>query len=415
MKKPWFYPVLTAGLLALLLGLGWSAAQGLGRPMTSDAEYYLDIAKHLASGQGYRLTASFWPEQPTMSRSPAWPFTVSLLLRVLPATVAPDLAMRMLAILLNAGVAALVAVLAWRLFPGPRAAWVAGLGYAIYPQAWYLADTGASEIVFLFLTLAGAQGILTGRWWSAGGFLCLGLAALSRANFVLWIAVAAPLGLLLYTRDLVGPAWRDRVLITVFAVSLFAAPTLFWALRNYRVSGAFPVLSTLRGQTFYGGNNAVVADQVEWWGYWIFPNSIPGETPMAELARQGLSELDVDRHYYQRGMDYLRENRAAMPRLWLGKLVRAYVPLPWKVSLPAYAIGVFRLVLGLAFLCGLCRGWYLIDVRYRIVLIAMVLTNAVTVVMFWGCARFAFALEPFLMPIAAGRLIGHLRCHCGET
>jgi hypothetical protein len=159
------------------------------------------------------------------------------------------------------------------------------------------------------------------------------------------------------------------------------------------------VLSTLRGQTFYGGNNSVVADTLEYWGYWVFPNSIPGEPPMVELA-QTMSEYEVDAYYYNRGLGYLRAHLFQAPRLLLGKLIRAYVPMPWKASWGAYAVGVYRVVLYLAAVFGFAWLWRGLDRRYGLVLGAMLWTNALTVLLFWGCARFAFPLDPFLLPAA---------------
>ena len=121
--------------------------------------------------------------------------------------------------------------------------------------------------------------------------------------------------------------------------------------RNYKISGEFPVLSTLRGQTFYGGNNDLVANTWRWWGYWVFPNAIPGETPMVELA-EFMSEVDVDAYYTQRGKAWIRAHIAGLPRLALGKLTRAYVPVPWKLTSAPFLQGSMYLLLKLARICS---------------------------------------------------------------
>jgi hypothetical protein len=45
--------------------------------------------------------------------------------------------------------------------------------------------------------------------------------------------------------------------------------------------------------------------------------------------------------------------------------------------------------------------WSAVDVRYRVAALAMIAATFATVLWFWGCARFAFAMEPFLIPFAA--------------
>ena len=383
--------------LALVVNFGVGLKFGIAKPMASDAEHYLDIARSLAAGHGFYLPHGFWPQAPTMSRSPAWPFTVSLALRLFPHA-APDTVMRCLVLTLNALVATLVGALALRLFAWRSVALLAAAAYAVYPTPLFLACQGASETIFLLCGLAGTLLVLGKGWRPFVGMLVLGCAALSRPNFVLWVGSAGALWLVsaVWTRSLCLAGTGRRAA----AALLFLVPSLLWAARNYTVCGDFPVFSTLRGQTFYGGNNAVVADTLEYWGYWVFPDLVPGEPRMEDLARTK-SEYQVDCYYYARGKDYVRQHAFAMPRLVLGKLVRAYVPMPWKPAWGTYAISVLRLALyGLA-ATGALLAWRRTVPVFRLVVGAMILTNVATVMVFWGCARFAFAWEPFVLPWAA--------------
>jgi hypothetical protein len=514
--------ILLVVMIALAVNFAVGMKFGMATTMTSDAEHYLDIAKSLAAGQGYFLTHGFWPDVPTISRSPAWPFTVSLALRLFPS-VSPDLVMRCLALLLNSLVAVLVALLARRLLGGyereeaSREAaksrrggdinsaqggnqyssfapsrlrvrylpLLAGCVYAVYPTPLYLACNGASEMLFLALTLAGTLMLLGGKDFSreavkaqrggdvlsatggkqnspfassrlrvrpvflpAFGFLLLGLACLVRPNFILWIGFAILLAGFYWlkggnqrrmglTRSREGAnEEKNKALCSeeqnttgvsypldngffsyrVFASSreaillvfIFLLPSTFWAARNDTITGHFPVFSTLRGQTFYGGNNDIVSGTHEFWGYWVFPDQIPGEPEMEELAKTK-SEYEVDCYYYDKGKDWVRTHVGQIPGLMVGKLVRAYVPVPWKPTKATVAVSVLRWVLYLAALLGVIIFWRALDLRFRIILGAMILTNAATVVIFWGCARFAFAVEPFLIPLACagGAVIGY--------
>jgi len=421
-------------IFGLMINLALAFKQGLARPMTSDAQFYLMIAQSLADGHGYYLREGFWPDVPTMTRSPAWPFTVSLALRAFRG-VAPDVVMRILALTLNSLVAGLVAVLtvrvlswnsgktnifSWRLMGG-----IAGIIYILHPQALYLAYGGGSEILFLVLALGGTVLLLrevpvvhsaNHHFFLFVGFLFLGLSSLARPNFLLWIGF---LSVILIGRRLVSQKHdfdkvtgvrtgsvvgkRHFFLVILLAV-IFLLPSFLWSVRNYRICGHFPVLSTLRGQTFYGGNNGIVANDRAQWGYWVFPNVIPGETPMVELSKR-MSEYEVDAYYNKKGNAYIQAHLMEMPRLWIGKLIRAYWPLPWKLSVGGCMVGAFRGILYLAALFGLVTGWPRLSKPYLIILAAMVMVNLVTVVVFWGCSRFAFAVDPFLIPLVVLSLI----------
>lgn len=459
--------------LALAVNFTVGLKMGMSKPMTSDAEFYLLIAKSLAAGDGYSLREGFWPDTPTMTRSPAWPFAVSVGLRVCPG-LSPDVVMRGLNLVLNSLVAVLVALLARRMIScqvaellreSPEApaftasrtqqlgnsttlfSILAGALYIVHPQALYLAYGGASEILFLVLSLTGTLLLLSQKQRvmscsvaellhkepsslsrndpttqqpnnstafpaaDLGGFLLLGLACLVRPNFILWIVFFAGLVILrprtggvasalVYGGHYVARRGFARWLAIIgVGILIFLTPSLLWAVRNYQICGHFPVFSTLSGQTLYGGNNGIVANNLEQWGYWVFPNAIPGETPMVELSRR-MSEYEVNDYYNRKGSEYIRTHLLEMPRLWLGKMLRAYWPLPWKATAGGLVAGVYRGLLYLAVVAGLIIGWRRLSRPYGVILTAMVLANIATVLIFWGCSRFAFAVEPFLIPVA---------------
>ncbi|MEI6169175.1 MAG: hypothetical protein WCS52_18490 [bacterium] len=467
-------------LLALLVNAALGLKFGLNKPMVSDAQLYLQIAQSVADGDGYRLREGFWPDAPTMSRAPGWPFLVSVALQVMRG-IAPDLLMRCLNLLLNSLVAVLVAMLAMRVIGyglsvigvkpqafslanngGPTTpTWfnacglVAALLYIFYPVALYEAYEGMSEILFLALALSGTI-LLLGQWdrrlisdrlkaspslpsaathvytthasqsnnsvalmWSDvcglmslfSGFLLLGLSCLVRPSFILWIGFVGVI-VIGYWLWVIGRKMKNFILSWpvvcsllsgVFCVVLFLAPSFLWAVRNYHVCKHFPVLSTLRGQTFYGGNNPVVAGTREYWGYWVFPNNIPGEKTMYELSRTK-SEYEVDAYYFEKGKTFVKEHWRNMPLLLLGKIVRAYVPVPWKFSWAAMMVAVFRCGLYILAGLGLWFLWGKLDVYFKIILTAIIATNLALVLTFYGYNRFAFEVDPFLIPFAGASL-----------
>jgi len=328
--------------------------------------------------------------------------------------------MRVLNLLLNTVVALLVAGLTMILFRNVPASFIAGGLYSIHPTALYLAYTGESEVLFLALCIGGTMIVLAGRSARWLGFILLGASCLVRANFVLWIMFYAVLCMVLMVKkrqpDMSGPysnvcpAGIDKfpLLTFVFCVLLFVLPPALWMLRNYRVCGRFPVMSSLRGEVFYGGNNALTCGSREYWGYWVFPDRIPGEQSKKDLAAT-MSECAMDVYYYEKGKVFVRQNLMRMPRLLFGKLVRAYIPVPWKLNVATAGASLYRWGLYITCIVGMLFVWGKTECRYKAILFTMVLVNISTVLFFWGCARFAFEVEPFLVPFSA---VGVLKLMC---
>ena len=200
----------------------------------------------------------------------------------------------------------------------------------------------------MFLAALACIGIVRGGghlYWAA---LVFGLSCLVRQFFVLFPFCILALMLLrrLTSRESPSP-FTVRGL--VIGGLLFMVPVVAWCYRNYTVTGHAPVLSTLRGETFYGSNNPVVANDLLAWGYWIMPDKIPGEARKEDLART-MTDFELDRYYFQKGMHYLRSNWFGLPRHLVGKLVRGYVPVPWVPRWESYISFSFRMLLYVLFL-----------------------------------------------------------------
>jgi hypothetical protein len=390
--------VVLAIALAVNLAVAWKL--GLNRPMESDAHYFREIAENIAAGRGFRQTGSLWMDTPTMTRLPGWPFAVALAMKTAPVA-NPDMVMRLTATAVNSTAAVLVALLTIKLLGRPAVGLLAGLAYALHPTGIYSTYTGLSEPLFVLCMVGGVLLLLANRTSAnLAGFALVGLACLVRANYVIWGVVAAAVVGWMVWRKAVSV---DRRMVAVGMIGLVVTvlPMLAWAGRNYNVCGRFPVVSSLQGEVLYGGNNQVVATNRHYWGYWVFPDAIPGETPKAILAGR-MSECEVNQYYRGKANVFIRSNLAAMPMLWLGKLVRAFVPVPWNLTVETAVVSVYRWVLYLASIVGIVLLWRVVDVRYNVAVMAMLAVTVITVLWFWGCARFAFAAEPFLIPFAAG-------------
>jgi hypothetical protein len=387
-------------IIVLAVAIMANAAVLIGTNAKSNADgdspFYISIARNLAAGKGYVLGDSFWPDKPTMGRAPVWPVLLSIPARL--ASGSDDLTLlRATAAFLNALSALLLFGITWILSRDQRVSIAAGIGYALYPVALALTAGGFSEIPYVFVAALGIFLLLRGGRTLYPGALILGFAPLVRSNFIL-LPVMAALAAIAQLRHSGFPSARAWGKFAIIA-ALFWLPSGLWIVRNYAVSGEFPILSTIEGETLYGANNSSVASNLNVWGYWVFPNEIPGETVKKDLA-QTMSERQVDRYYHRKGMAFLKEHWFELPRLELGKLIRAFVPVPWVAGWGSYGVFFFRAILYLGILLNI-RTLRRMDARYRIIVTGMFLVLLLTVLVYYGTYRFTFCVEVFLLPAIA--------------
>jgi hypothetical protein len=171
--------------------------------------------------------------------------------------------------------------------------------------------------------------------------------------------------------------------------------------RNAKVTGRFPVLAAIEGETFRGSNNAVVATDGQFWGSWIMPDEIPGEVPKFQLA-QTMSEVELSRHYHDEGVDWINGNPRDFAWLIVGKLVRGFLPIPWNPQWATYVAFAYRGVI-LLLTALLAIGWWRrMNSLYLWFVAGMFLIVLVTTVRYYGNYRFTHCmLEVFLIPLIA--------------
>jgi hypothetical protein len=392
-------------ILAIGTGIAVEAARGpLGRPVESggaggDGPFYIGLARSMADGRGYFLDRSPWPTSPHLGRLPLWPWILTAPRWLFPA--ASDYAiLRGTSIFLHGLVALLLVLLTYRLWGELLAAILAGIAFTLYPAGLALMDSGLSEHAFLLATTAGVW-LLFGRSWTQTiGSLLLGLSVLARSNAVLlpvlFIAVA------LIWRPGWIRHWRRAVLLS----AIFYLPVGLWILRNYAVSGAI-MINAMEGETLYGANNPVVANDLQQWGYWVFPDVIPGEIPKQQLGRR-MSEAELNRYYHRKGIEFIRQNWFSLPRLILGKLIRGFVPIPWAPLTSSYVAFLFRWILYGSAIWAL-RGRIAVNPVFGVFIAALLLDELVTTVLFYGSFRFTFCVEPFLMSCVAVAFAQYIR------
>jgi hypothetical protein len=384
-------------VVALLANALFLFLQNPFSDLEPDGSFYLAVAKSIAAGKGYYDPSNFWPDTPTLGRAPAWPAAISVGLTLFPS-LKPDFVVRALAGLCNVAISLLLVSLSQVVFRYPRYSVASGIIYALFPSALYLAGAGLSENLFvLLIAMAFRIGFAQTRVIPISAFL-MGCGCLARSNFLLFAPIFAVLSVLRVYKH--QPIQLRSVIIqmVLFGVCFLVPPSL-WVVRNYVVSGNFPVLSTIRGETFYGAYNEVTLHSVDNWGYWVFPDDIPGETKKRDLAKSN-SEKELDDYYYARGQAFLRTHILEMPRLLLGRLIRSYVPIPWRPSVGLFGAAAYRALLYLAVLATIAYWRRKLPPEAGVFIVSLCVVNLLTTIIFYGTPRFAFNVEPFLIPLA---------------
>jgi hypothetical protein len=142
----------------------------------------------------------------------------------------------------------------------------------------------------------------------------------------------------------------------------------------------------------------VVANDLTQWGYWIIPDEIPGEVRKADLAR-GHTDMYLSDYYHRRALEWITHHLSTFPRLVLGKLIRAFVPMPWLPVLGTWLAFSYRFLLDVLCLSLVKWWWPGISRLYLLLCLAMLLVLLITTVVYYGSFRFTHpSLEVFFVP-----------------
>jgi len=386
-------------VLALVILIVAVNVYGTSRPLDQDAPQYLALGQSLLAGNGFKDTSGPWADQISCGRMPAWPALVAISLAFAPAGASGAAVIRFADVVCLALVSGAFAILAWQM--GVRSRFLcmlSGLAVALSPVMAFIALSGMSEVLFLLFAVLGLLAIRAGGKWCFAGALAIGLASLVRSNYILFPFLGAGI-------VVCWPAARDAVLkkfskATVVALLVLSClPPFLWVVRNYTVSGRFPLLSSIEGETLWGSNNPVTAGNLEYWGYWVIPDQISGETPKLELAKS-LSEIQLSDYYHEKAVQWSKQNLGQIPRLVLGKLVRALVPLPWWPVAASYVVFAYRVALWLLAIV-LVRFWWADAGRlYLVWLGANFGLVLATTILYYGTYRFTHCtVEIFFLPL----------------
>ena len=390
-------------LFSLATQIGFVVLRDATRPVEADAVFYHSIAKSLADGNGYVDTENFWADTPSTGRMPGWPFVAAIGIKVF-GDADSKAVMRIEDAVINTLSAIVVALIVFSLTTSNVAAAFGGIFFSLHPSGLYLADKAYTEPLYaLCLLIAGLAFVYRKHYL---GWFILGAGTLIRANLLIILPIAIVLNIVLQGnfKLRIFPNLKPLIICAV----LFCILPALWMFRNYNLTAKFPVMSTLKGETFYGGNNTKVANDLQYWGYWVFPDEIPGETTKKELASTR-SQTELDDYYFNRGKDFVKENLESYPRLLVGKLVRAFVPVPWVPKLTSYGGAVYRILLYFLFFLTLVKSWQKLEHSFSLYLISFAFVSLATVCIFYGSTRFSFPLEALMIPVMVVGLYEKLR------
>ena len=370
---------------------------GIRSPLREDGPEYLGIAESLAHGDGYHETTGPWPDVPHTKRPPAWPVFLVPAMWITPQPW-HSAAVRVTALVPMALTGVVFYFLCLHFGVNRRLAAFSGLFAACSLPMIALAYDGMSEGLAALFCSAGILFVLWGgRRFYAGAFF-LSAAVMVRTNLILLpVFVAAAL---LLSHSGRRTLWLHRKRVLMGSLIFFSLPTV-WMIRNYAVTHRAFLLSSGDGEVLYGGNNDVVANELEFWGYWIEPDSRLGEPPLHELAIS-LSDVQLNDYYRGKGTAWIRSHIRELPRLWLGKLIRGFVPLPWRPLAASYIAFGYRALLDILFFATMSRWRPRLDPQYALILGSLFVTTLLTTVLYWGVYRFVHCfVELFFIPLIA--------------
>jgi 4-amino-4-deoxy-L-arabinose transferase-like glycosyltransferase len=289
----------------------------------SDFRWYYERGLDFAAGHGYSVgPGAYWPEnipprilsatgETAAGRTPTayWPVGYPAFLGLLFTLFGPSLLVAKLAnVLLYLGILFLAYYIGQTLFASELAGRITLLILTFYPD--HLAYTAllSSEILFLFLLLAGVTLLLISRFSTAlalGAGIVFGLAVLVKPQ-VVFVPV------IFYGLAMLGPKERGKCLKLAFATYIALGLTILpWLVRNYQDFYTL-TLSHNNGYNLLVGNNPYAT------GSYVFNNQI---TAMLKDAR---TESERDKKALQLALDHISSHPLNTLKLWPKKLWYLY-------------------------------------------------------------------------------------------
>jgi tetratricopeptide (TPR) repeat protein len=430
---PWFALAIFAAALLVRLVHDWQMRRSpFFSLLLGDSRGYDEWARRIAGGE--------WFGTEVFYQAPLYPYLLGVIYAVAGRHL---LLVRIIQALIGSASCALLALATARLFSRPdrpelgrRTGIVAGLMLALYAPAIFfdgLLQKSVLDVFFVCLALyliadpektAESAEIAKNKTFSLRSlrsprFFLLGLTmgglALTRENALVFIVVI--LAWIVLNGERRTPN-AERLKRAGWFLTGLATVLLPVAARNASVGGGFYITTSQFGPNFYIGNNPAADGTYQ---SLRFGRGAPeyerqDATDLAEHAlNQRLTPAEVSGYWTDQALEFI----TARPGAWLSLMGRK-VALLWNAtemldtesqeahaewSLPLRVLGVvghFGILVPLA-VFGLFVTW---PMRPRLlVLYAMTLAYAASVVVFYVFARYRYPLVPLLIPFAAAGVI----------
>lgn len=295
--------------LALLLRIGYVFTLDNTNIGSWDDQGWV-IARNLVEGKGYTMTMNFGPV--SSARPPVFP----LLLAGIFSIFGQDMfIVRIFLAIFNALICLVVFLLGKEMF-GERVGLMAMAISVFYPSFIYWGGYISQEtltILFLALTvlfLLKSKGGSLSSCLLSGFFL--GILVLTRSTgygflplFLFWLIFSS--------RNKVQGLKLAFLLLVVFIITI--SP---WVIRNYKIHRAILLSSTEGGVTFYVSNNSEVLTKGNRDLY--YPRNA-FQKDLSDHVR-GLSEIESDRYFYKKGIDFIKSHPNEYLSLMLERFIR---------------------------------------------------------------------------------------------
>jgi 4-amino-4-deoxy-L-arabinose transferase-like glycosyltransferase len=403
----WMLLGVIAVSIALRIGLGiWL---GLAKPPEpgSDREEYDTYAWNLVQGRGYRGMSPDVTDQDhlTAYRPPVTSLTWAGVYAVVGRRYD---AIRLLNCAFGVATVWLVFVLGKKVH-GDAVGLIAAAGYAVYPHALFYSVELLSEAESTFLFLAYL-------------IVCLDFARRPTWGLAVLAGVISGVGMLcrpaqmfMIPLTVVWALWQFRgdpkAILKSFAIPVVAAACLVpWVVRNYQVFHAIIPFSTMGQSVLLQGNNRIVYDDPEYWGYNVWDTDIP---EYKEALAAPNDEVLRDKEAGRLAKEWILANKEKLPIMVYWKWKRGLTPF-----LQPQSPRIFRLATLLSWgpvllLSAVALIPTLVDQLKRRepgwILHLGIVHYLITTALFFGYARYRHPIEPICLILGAVAIVAAAR------
>ena len=417
-----YLPLISIFFLALFFRLLYNLTVARNYFAKYDAAWYNHIAYNIASHYCFCQ----YPNHPSISRPPFWPYILSIFYFLMPGANPQQLDTgvqvfygRLFLCFIGSFTCVLVYLLADDLF-SRHIAFISGIIAAVYTglfiyDGWLYAESLYTFLLTAFIySLYRLQRTAQRRWIVLSGLL-LGFATLTRPNgpilfgmLFLW-AIAIILAKIL--------PWQTMVKSILVITSIAAIVIAPWTYRNYLVSHSFVLVSIGEGDVLLGAyNDNVLRGRT---GIWTSPRYITPRPNLPALVLKGHDAeqytLEDDKIATNYALHWIEMHWRDMPLLltyhqvsmwaYTPELNLPFIEFPGQIS--SQVVGWMTLLMPIPIfllaIFGLRVTWQYRKQQFLIVYSAIAMTIVQNLV-FYGVMRFRAPIEPLLVLLAGGAL-----------